>query len=159
MVSRMTSCIVPMFAYTSSSHFLLETPVTYDPACSYAGAPWTLSSTKAISLSCHCTVAFRLAHSAGGAADRKHAWSEEEQRRLCKACQAAAVHQHPAEAVRLLQSQQLGMCIEDERLAWQLLKVIISAKAIHNVTRLHAFSPIPRWRVLLNVVQPHVCKA
>lgn len=117
----------------------------------------------------HCTIAFRFAYSAGGAADGKHAWSEEEQRRLCKACHAAAVHQHPAEAVRMLQSQQLGMCIEHERLAWQLLKVTIFANPstmpqgfTHSPLFgefLLIFEHLPLWRVPLNVIQPHVCKS
>lgn len=65
-------------------------------------------------------------HLAGSAAEgeTKQAWSEYEQRSLCRACQAAAADQQLPEAMRLLHTQQLGLQIEDKDLAWQLVQVV-----------------------------------
>lgn len=59
-------------------------------------------------------------------------WSKEEQRRLSKACQAAAAEQQLGLAVRLLQSQGLGLLIEDKETACHLLKVCSLPKPVRK---------------------------
>ncbi len=56
--------------------------------------------------------------------------SKEEQRRLSKACQAAAAERKLALAVQLLQSRSLGLLIEDKETACQLLKVCLLPKPV-----------------------------
>ncbi len=47
----------------------------------------------------------------------------QEQHKCCDACQNAMADKQHAEVIRLLRTQQMGMHIRDEKMAWQLLKV------------------------------------
>ncbi|MGH9060129.1 MAG: hypothetical protein ACRDZY_11535, partial [Acidimicrobiales bacterium] len=67
--------------------------------------------------------------------------SKEEQRRLSKACQAAAAEQQLGLAVRLLQSQGLGLLIEDKETACHLLKVCILPEPVRKYCTLSWLLP------------------
>lgn len=59
----------------------------------------------------------------------------QKQRKFCDACQSAVADKQHAEVIRLLRTQQMGIQIRDEKLAWQLLKV---SRAGHLMPALHA---------------------